>query len=83
MLSTRTKGYILAITGGLWFGAVIFVVRSNLILRQTQLGGIARALDKAPSPLRGVLFSAFWVVFFLGWAVPTFCALRLLRRTGK
>lgn len=83
MLSAQTKGYILLGTGRLWIGAVAFVVCSNLILRETPLGVIAREPDKVPSPLYGILFLACWAGFFLGWAVPIFYAVRLLGCTAK
>jgi hypothetical protein len=83
MASTKTKGYVLAVIGGLWFGLVVFVARSNFIFRETPLGGIARAMDKLPSPLQNVLFLACWAIFFLGWTVPIFCSVRLFLRAEK
>jgi hypothetical protein len=77
MTITRTKGYLLAIVGGVWFGVVVFVAKSNLILRETPLGAIARALDKIPSPLQNVFFLGCWAFFFLGWLVPIAYSLRL------
>lgn len=80
MLSTRAQGYSLAVFGGIWFGLIVFVVRSNTILRETRLGPIARTLDNLPSPVHNILFFMFWAVFFLGWLVPVGCSVRLLRR---
>lgn len=83
MTRTRTKGYALAIVGGVWFGVVVFVAKSNLILRETPLGAIARALDKLPFPLQNILFLACWAIFFLGWVVPIAYSVRSLRRVEK
>ena len=83
MTRTRIKGYALGIFGGIWFGVVVFVAKSNLILRETPLGSIARALDKVPSPLQNALFFGCWALFFLGWLVPIAYSVRLLRRAEK
>jgi hypothetical protein len=83
MMSTQKRGYSLAIIGGSWFGVVVFVVRSNFILRESPLGAIARALDKLPAPLQSVLFLVCWAIFFLGWVVPIAYSVRLLRRAEK
>jgi hypothetical protein len=83
MTRTRIKGYALAIVGGVWFGVVVFVAKSNMILRETPLGPIARALDKMPSPLQNVLFLGCWALFFLGWLAPIAYSVRLLRRVEK
>ena len=77
MMGTQVKGYALAITAAVWLGAVAFVLESNLIVRETPLGAIARILDKLPSPLQGILFLACWAAFFLGWIVPLFYAVRM------
>ncbi len=78
-MSAQKRGYSLAVVGGIWFGLVVFVVRSNFILRESPLGAIARALDKLPAPLQNVLFLVCWAIFFLGWVVPIVWSVRLLR----
>ena len=83
MTNTQRKGYVLALIGGVWFGVVVFVSRSNFILRETPLSAIARALDKLPSPLQNVLFLMCWAIFFLGWIVPIGYSVRLLLRANK
>ena len=83
MSSTQRKGYALAVIGGVWFGVVVFVARSNVILRETPLGILARGLDRLPSPFQNVLFLACWAIFLLGWAVPIVCSVRLFFRTKK
>lgn len=79
MASTQAKECVLAITGGLWFGVVAFVVTGNIILRETPLGVIAKALDKLPSTLQGIAFLVCWGIFFFGWMVPVVYSVRLLR----
>jgi hypothetical protein len=79
----QTKGYALAIVGGIWFGVVVFVIRGNIILRETPFGVIARAFDTLFTPLRGILFFASWAVFLLGWIVVIFYSVRLLNRANK
>ncbi len=83
MTSTRAKGYILALSGGVWFGVVAFVVTGNIVLRETPLGVIAKRLDKLPSGLAGILFLVCWGLFLLGWMVPAFCSARLLCRRER
>ena len=83
MPSDRTKGYALVLAGGLWFGAVVFVLAGNVILRETPLRVIASGFDKLPSPLQGIAFLASWGIFMLGWVVPIAYSLRLLGRPDK
>jgi len=80
---TRRRGYTLAVIGGVWFSVVVFVARSNLILRETPLGVLARALDKLPFPLQNVLFLVCWGIFALGWIVPIVYSVRLLLRADE
>jgi len=79
MLAAQRKGYVLAVVSALWLGVVLFVVGDNVILRETSFGGIARAMDALPSGIRSICFVASWAVLFLGWIVPGFAAIRLLR----
>jgi hypothetical protein len=78
-MSTQKKGYILAAVSALWLGMILFVVGENVILRETWLGGIAKAMDALPSGTRSICFAASWALFFLGWIVPAFLAVRQLR----
>jgi len=81
-IAKQKKGYALAIAGGLWFGVVVFVIAGNIILRRTPFGGIARALDTLPSPLREGAFWLFWIFFLVGWIVPIIWSVRLLNRAN-
>jgi hypothetical protein len=83
MSATQKKGYVLAAVSALWLGLIVFVVGENLILRETWLGGIAKAMDALPSPIRSICFVASWALFFLGWIPPVFFAVRELRPSRK
>ena len=83
MSRTRRKGYVLAVVGAVWFGTVVFLERSNLIVRDTPLGTVAAAMDKLPLVLRDALFLVCWVIFFLGWALPIAYSVHLLVRAKK
>jgi len=79
VMSTQKRGYILAAVSTLWLGIILFVVGECVILRETWLSGIAKAMDALPSGIRSICFVASWALFFLGWIVPAFLAVRQLR----
>jgi hypothetical protein len=54
---------VLLIFGLSWLAVVLPVVFSNLILRETRLGAVARLLDRLPLMLSNVIFLLFWIVF--------------------
>src|SRR5579859_871730 len=76
MSSRHIKGYVMLISGGLWFGSVVFLIAGNIILRETPLGGIARFIDLTPFPLRECVFFGVLVNILarLGRAGFLFCA---------
>jgi hypothetical protein len=75
-------GYLLAIIGGGWLGIVAFVVGKNIILRETWLGTLARAIDSLPQPVQNPIFFVSWAIFLLGCTGPIYLAIRLLRDSG-
>jgi hypothetical protein len=83
MLRTKKKGYILAAVSALWLGVILFVVGEDIILRETWFGGIAKAMDALPSGIRSICFVTSWALFFLGWIVPVFLAVRQLKPSRK
>jgi hypothetical protein len=72
---------VLLIVGGSWLAVVLWVVLSNVILRETHLGIIASILDKLPPAVGVPLFVLFWAVFLIGWAVLVGFGLRPMLRT--
>jgi hypothetical protein len=83
ILAAKKKGYALAAVSGLWLGVILFVVSENVILRETWLGGIAKAMDALPPAIGSICFLASWVIFFFGWIAPAFFAARQLRPSRK
>src|SRR5215472_14751902 len=71
----------LLVLAGIWLAVVLWVVLSDVILRETRLGVVAQQLDRLPSRVATVLFMLLWVIFLFGWAIPAgFGLMPLLRR---
>jgi len=81
-MKTRALGYTFAIIGGLWVASIIALVSRNIILRDTWLAVFAKFLDLLPSPFRGAVFICLWILFFTGWVVPLYLAIRNLAGTA-
>lgn len=63
--------------------AVILLVSQNLILRETRLGSLAKTIDALPSPIQSTVFLYIWLLFFTGWTVPIYVAVRNLSGNNK
>jgi hypothetical protein len=68
--------------GVIWLSAVLYVVTSNFILRETAAGTIAEQIDRLPPFLARSIMVLFWCLFFVGWIVPLFIGARRLFRRG-
>jgi hypothetical protein len=69
---------VLLIVGGSWLALTLWVVVSNVILRETRLGVVAQLLDKLPPVVGTPIFILFWAILLLGWAVLVGFGLRPL-----
>lgn len=71
---------VLLIVGGSWLALALWVVVSKVILRETRLGVVAQLLDKLPPAVGMLIFTLFWAILLLGWAVLVGFGLRPLLR---
>jgi hypothetical protein len=72
---------LMLVVGLSWLGFALWIVSSNVILRETRLGFVAQRLDKLPPVIGTPIFILLWVTLLLGWVVLLGFGLRpLLRR---
>ena len=82
-MRSRILGYLSAIAGACWVTVVILLVSRNVILRETWLGFSAKIIDVLPLPVRNLVFQGFWLMFLVGWIVPSYFAIRNLAGPSK
>jgi|HubBroStandDraft_6_1064221.scaffolds.fasta_scaffold656189_2 hypothetical protein len=58
---------VLLVIGASWFAFALWVVASNVILRETRLGVVAQLLDRLPPVVGNPIFILFWAILLLGW----------------
>ena len=80
--SMKRMPVVLLLLGGSWLAVVIWVVLSNVTLRDTPLGVVTVFLDKLPPVVVAPLFIFFWVTFLLGWAVLAGLGIKALLHRG-
>ena len=73
---------VLVLVSGSWLAVVVWVILSNMILRDTPLGVVAVFLDKLPPGVGAPLFIFFRVTFLLGWIVPAGLGIKTLLHRG-
>jgi hypothetical protein len=73
---------VLLLVSGSWLSVVIWVILSNVTLRDTPLGVVAEFLDKLPPSVGAPLFIFLWVTFLLGWAVLAGVGIKALLHRG-
>jgi hypothetical protein len=67
--------------GGFWLAVAVWVVFSDVILRETRIGVVAQFLDKVPPSVGKPIFLLSWAILLLGWMVPVgFVVWPLLRK---
>jgi len=76
----RGRAYLLVTLGLLWLAADLWMMFTNIILRETRLGIIAVALDRLPHPISAPVFFVLWTTVFFGWTVLVIIGLRRLLR---
>ncbi len=80
--SMKRMPVVLLLVSGSWLAVVIWVIVSNVTLRNTPFGVVAVFLDKLPPSLGAHLFIFFWVTFLLGWAVLAGVGIKALLHRG-
>jgi hypothetical protein len=76
----RGRAYVLVTLGLLWLAADLWMMFTNIILRETRIGIIAVALDRLPHLISTPVFFVLWTTLFFGWAVLVIIGLRRLLR---
>jgi hypothetical protein len=71
-------GIAISAMGFGWLYVVSGLMASDVVLRETRLGWIARILDKLPSSVAYPIFLLLWLVFLFGWTVPVMAGVWLL-----
>jgi hypothetical protein len=77
-VSDVPTGQLLVEGGFAWLFVSLYVVLENVILRETPLGIIARAIDRLPVAMATPVFMICWLVFLSGWLVPLALGARML-----
>jgi hypothetical protein len=76
--------YISLAVGFLWLTFDIWIIVSNVSLRETPLGVIANYLDMLPSWIGNPIYLFLWFTLLLGWIIVLVFALKpLLRRNCR
>jgi len=75
--------YVLLIIGLSWVTADLYLVISNMILRETPLSVVATFLDKLPPKINNPIFVFLWITLLLGWAILIGLGVRPLLRKRK
>ena len=75
--------YVLLTAGLGWLAADVCLVVSNLILRETSIGGIATFLDKLPPAVGAPIFILLWIALLFGWVILIGLAAKPLFRRRK
>lgn len=70
--------YILLTVGLLWLSFDAWIIFSNISLRETSLGAIAKYLDLLPAWVANPIYVLLWLVLLLGWSVVLILALKPL-----
>lgn len=65
----KLVNYTLLIIGLCWFAVDVCLVVSNIILRETSIGVVARFLDKLPPIIGNPIFIFLWITLLFGWAI--------------
>ena len=76
----KTRAYVLVTFGFAWLAADLWMMASNIILRETRLGIISVTLDRLPHAISATVFFVLWTTVLFGWAVPVIIGFRLLLR---
>ena len=74
----RLIHYILLTVGLLWLSFDAWIIFSNISLRETSLGAIAKYLDMLPAWIGIPVHIGLWLVLLLGWSVALVIAVRPL-----
>jgi hypothetical protein len=80
--SMKRMPVVLLLISGSRLAVVIWVILSNVTLRDTPLGVVAAFLDKLPPSVGAPLFIFFWVTFLLGWAVLAGVGIKAMLHRG-
>jgi hypothetical protein len=75
--------YAFLIIGLCWLTADLCLVISNISLRETPLGVIARFLDQLPPEVGNPIFILLWAILLLGWLFLIGFGTRPLFRSRK
>ncbi len=60
---------ILLVVGLGWLAISLWIVSSNVILRETRLGLVAQLLDKLPPVIGTLVLSLLWAILLGGWVI--------------
>jgi hypothetical protein len=71
---------VLLVIGLSWLALALWVVSSNVILRETRLGPVAQLLDKLPPAIGTPIFILLWAILLIGWAALVGLGLRPIVR---
>jgi len=81
-VNKRTKALVLLTLGVGWLVAdLLWLIVSNVSLRETRLGVIAQLLDKLPPGVANPIFIFLWIAMLLGWLMPLVMGFRPLLRS--
>jgi hypothetical protein len=71
---------ILLGVGVSWLAVVLWIVFSNVILRETRLGPVAQRLDALPPAIGTPIFFLIWAILLGGWVPLVVLGLRPIVR---
>jgi len=64
----KLANYVSLVIGVAWLAGDVYLVISNVILRETRIGALAALIERLPPSIGNAVFILLWVVILFGWA---------------